>query len=149
MSTNYQFKPKKGSIKKKNRKARGNASGKGGESGRGHKGQKSRSGYSYRAGFEGGQMPLYKRLPKLRGLGNLKISNSILIVNLSFINNKFNEKDIVDMESLKAKGLYARNSIIKILGNGNLEKSLTIKAHLISNTALEKIKAANCTFEKI
>ena len=140
--------PAKGAIKKKTRRARGNASGLGGEAGRGHKGQKSRTGYSSRSGFEGGQMPLYRRLPKRRGLGN-PAKNLVSIVNLETIESFFEEGQIVDFSNLLEKKLVKQNRFLKVLGNGEISKKLTIRAHLFSKSALEKLENAGVTVEKI
>jgi len=142
------IKPAAGSVTKRKRRGRGNSSGLGGESGRGHKGQKSRSGYSARAGFEGGQNPLYRRLPKRRGLGNAK-QTYFHPINLDQIDAYFSVSEEVSPESLKEKGLIKRNTQVKILSNGTLTKKLSIKAHSISATALEKLKASDSTFEVI
>ena len=149
MSENYKFKAKKGSITSRIRRGRGNASGKGGESGRGHKGQKSRSGYSYRAGFEGGRMPLYKRIPKKRGLGNRSLKEDIVSINLSFINNSFNDNDVVDIKSLSLIKMCKLTSKVKILGDGEITKKLIIKAHAFSKSAEQKINNSNATLELI
>ncbi len=142
------IKPAKGSTAKRKRRGRGNASGLGGESGRGHKGQKSRSGYSAQGGFEGGQMPLYRRLPKKRGLGNAK-QTYFHPINLSQLNEFFENNSEVTPEILLEKKLIARNEKVKILGNGELSKKLTIKAHKISESALQKLTASTSTFEQI
>lgn len=148
-----QFKSALGSTKDKTRKGRGNASGKGGQSGRGHKGQKSRSGYSSRAGFEGGQNPLYRRIPKRRGYGNTVFKDEYDVINVSLLNELYSENESVDRESLIQKGaLSARASKkvgLKILGNGELSKPLTIRAHKFSKTAVEKIESAKGVAEVI
>ncbi len=139
----FEFKPAKGSVKKSTRKGRGNSSGKGGESGRGHKGQKSRTGYSRRTGFEGGQIPLYRRLPKKRGIGNKLFQESICVVNLNKLETFFQEGDVVDAVSLGEKGFVKtkRGVKIKILGTGEITKKLIVHAHYFSKTALEKLKS--------
>ncbi|MCP4049549.1 MAG: 50S ribosomal protein L15 [bacterium] len=143
-------KPAKGSIKNRKRKGRGNASGMGGECGRGHKGQKSRSGYSRLMGFEGGQVPLYKRIPKRRGAKN-RVINKILyvVLNLGKIDAFFNEGDSVDLEAMKSRGLIGKNEKVKILGEGELTKKITIKAHKISKSAKEKIDNSKSVYEEI
>ena len=139
----FKLSPNKDSKSKKIRKGRGNASGKGGESGRGHKGQRSRSGFSQMSGFEGGQNPLYRRVPKKRGL-KLKpnFASKYHVLNLSSIEKNFNANEIVDISNLKEKFKIKRNVRVKILGDGNITKSLTFKDLVFSNSALEKIKLA-------
>ena len=135
------FKKPLNSTKTKTRKGRGNAAGKGGECGRGHKGQKSRSGYSRRAGFEGGQMPLYKRLPKLKGFKSL--SNEVFdVINVATLDALFNNGEEVNLETLFEKNLVKGKNKIKILGNGDIGKSLKVTASAFSKTAKEKIENA-------
>ena len=142
----YKLNPAKDSKSKKIRKGRGNASGKGGESGRGHKGQRSRSGFSQMSGFEGGQNPLYRRVPKKRGL-KLKpnISTKFHVLNLSSISESFMENDIVDMKILREKFKIKRNVKVKILGDGDITKPLTFKDLSFSKSAEDKIKLAKGT----
>jgi large subunit ribosomal protein L15 len=139
--------PATGSTKNRTRLGRGNASGHGGECGRGHKGQKSRSGYSRKAGFEGGQNPLYKRIPKNKGFKNFLFKIGYAAVNLSVLNELFNEGDTVDVDSLADKGVVQDNERIKILATGELTKKLHIKAHKASKSAEEKLKKAGATLE--
>ena len=133
------------SNKKKIRVGRGIGSGKGKTSARGHKGQKSRSGVSIKS-FEGGQMPLYRRLPK-RGFKNFNKSR-IAVLNLSKLQNileknKYKIIDIVDIKTLKEKKLINKKFIkLKILGSGELKKNIAISAHFASKQALEKIQKA-------
>ncbi len=141
------IKPAAGSTKKRKRVGRGNASGMGGESGRGHKGQKSRTGYSKRSGFEGGQTPLYRRLPKKRGIGNGGSGFEYAIINLGTLETSFAVGEVVSMETLSAKGLVKSLDGLKILGTGELTKALVIKAHAVSKSALEKLKKVNATVE--
>ena len=116
-----------GSRKLRNRVGRGTSSGNGKTSGKGHKGQKARSGYSRKAGFEGGQLPLYRRLPK-RGFSNANFKTEYAVINLSDL-NKFDEDTVVTPELLKETGLVKKQlSGIKVLGNGVLEKKLIVKA---------------------
>ncbi len=142
------IKPAKGSTSKRKRRGRGNSSGLGGESGRGHKGQKSRSGYSSRPGFEGGQMPLYRRLPKKRGLGN-SVQTYFHPINLGQLNHYFEANEEVTLETLLLKKLIGRSDKVKILANGELNKKLTIKVHKISESALQKLSASGSTFEAL
>jgi large subunit ribosomal protein L15 len=140
--------PMPGAVKKRKRLGRGNSSGHGGESGRGHKGQKSRTGYSKRFGFEGGQTPFFRRLPKKRGLGNPVTGMTYGVINLSVINDNFNENDVISRETLLDKGLVAkRYRLVKILGNGDVTKSFQIKVNAVSKTANEKLLAANSKIE--
>tara|TARA_B100000941_G_scaffold46291_1_gene28886 strand:+ start:4549 stop:5013 length:465 start_codon:yes stop_codon:yes gene_type:complete len=130
----------------RSRVGRGNGS-KGTYSGRGLKGQKSRSGGGVPLFFEGGQLPLVKRLPFLRGFKN-RFKKDFSIVNLVDIENKFKEGDEVTSESLyKLNLVRKKDSNVKILGNGDLKKSLTIKVHSITKSAEEKIKKSGSTIE--
>lgn len=140
MTKLHDLKPAAGSTKKSTRKGRGMGSGLGKTAGRGHNGQKSRSGGGVRPGFEGGQLPLQKRLPK-RGFTNI-FKKDISIVNLKDL-NKFEDGTEITPELLKQVGLVkAIKDGVKILGDGEIEKSLTVKVHYVSKTAAEKIAAA-------
>ena len=136
-----------GSTKNRKRRGRGTATGQGKTGGRGVNGQKSRSGGGVRLGFEGGQMPLYRRLPK-RGFNN-KWATVYTTLNVSDL-NRFEAGTEVTPELLKEVGL-AKKVVdgIKILGNGNLEKALTVKAHKFTKVAEEKISAAGGKAEVI
>jgi large subunit ribosomal protein L15 len=133
--------PAKGSTHKKKRVGRGPGSGLGKTAGRGHKGQKSRSGYSSRAGFEGGQMPLQRRLPK-RGFTNA-FKKQWLEISLAKIEANFNSGDEITPEILRQRGLIkkAKHDLV-ILGNGEISKALKISAHRFTRTAKEKIEKA-------
>jgi large subunit ribosomal protein L15 len=133
-----QLKVPEGAKHKVKRLGRGDSSGHGGTSTRGHKGHKARSGYRLSFNFEGGQMPLFRRVPK-RGFTHLK-KYKIEIVNLNQIDKKFNEGEVVDPEKLKEKGLVKKTEFVKILGEGNLTKRLIINAHHFSKKAKEKIE---------
>ena len=135
------LKPAKGSTKSKKRLGRGQGSGRGGTSTRGHKGQQSRSGYSRKKGFEGGQMPLQRRVPKF-GFTNInrKEYKAINISTLEELASKKNISDI-DISTLIDAGLISRNSLVKILGNGNLTMKLNVKAHAFSKKAKEVIES--------
>tara|TARA_Y100000591_G_C21297305_1_gene434738 strand:+ start:32 stop:502 length:471 start_codon:yes stop_codon:yes gene_type:complete len=134
--------------KPRTRVGRGNGS-KGTYSGRGLKGQKSRSGGGVPLFFEGGQLPLVKRLPFLRGFKN-RFKKNFSIVNLSDIEDKFNEGDHVDAETLfKLNLIRNKTSNVKILGNGNLKKSLKISVHSVTKSAEAKIKKSGSTIELI
>ena len=136
----YELSPAEGSTKENFRKGRGAGSGNGKTAGKGHKGQNARSGGGVRPGFEGGQIPLYRKLPK-RGFNN-KFATNYAIVNVDAL-NAFENGTVVDIELLLAKKII-RKSLdgLKILGNGELTKSLTVKANIFSATAKEKIEAA-------
>lgn len=138
----------KGSTKKKKRVGRGNASGWGTTATRGTKGQKSRSGGGVRRGFEGGQMPLYRRLPK-RGFKNPNDKDYVPI-NVSLLQERFDENDSVTPETLKEKNIVKKTMDgIKILGHGELSKPLVVKAHKFSKKAIEKIQQAGGTIEEL
>jgi large subunit ribosomal protein L15 len=141
------LKPKKGSRHAKKRVGRGPGSGHGKTAGRGEKGQKSRSGYSRMLGFEGGQMPLHRRLPK-RGFTNI-FKKDYTVVNLADL-ERFDNGATVDEAALRQSGLVnGRLHGIKVLGNGELTKKLTIHAARFSKTAREKIEAAGGSCQEI
>ena len=146
----HELSPAEGSVKENFRKGRGPGSGNGKTAGKGHKGQNARSGGGVRPGFEGGQLPLYRKLPK-RGFHN-KFAKEYAIVNVEDL-NKFENGEIVDFAALLAKGIVRKgpNQLdgIKILGEGELTKSLTVKAAVFSATAKEKIEAAGGKTEVI
>jgi large subunit ribosomal protein L15 len=136
----HELKTTEGARKKRNRVGRGMSSGNGKTSGRGHKGQKARSGGGTRPGFEGGQMPLFQRLPK-RGFTNINKQN-YSIVNLETL-NRFDEGTEITPELLLENGAVSKlNDGIKILGKGTIDKKLTVKAHKFSSSAKEAIEAA-------
>lgn len=141
--------PKSKETKGIKRVGRGPGSGMGKTSTRGQKGQKSRSGASIPAWFQGGQSPLYRRLPK-RGFNNKRFRTEYAVINLNDLNKFFNDGDVVTPEVLKEKGII-KNSLcgIKVLANGNLEKKLTIKAHRYSSKAVTKIEEAGGKAEVI
>ena len=137
------LKPQNGSVtSKKKRLGRGQGSGKGGTATRGHKGAKSRSGYSKKLGFEGGQMPLQRRIPKF-GFKNIN-RVEYKPVNLSklqeLIDSKKVKKGIINAESLISHGLVKKNDLVKILGNGDLKDAVKVEAHKFSKSAQEKIE---------
>ena len=138
--------PAKGSIKNRKRIARGEGSKKGGTSTRGHKGAKSRSGYSRKIGFEGGQMPLQRRVPKFGFTNpNRKEFRGVNLHTLqSLVDNK-KIKDSVDLEVLIANGLAHKNDLVKILGRGELKAKLNITVHSFSATAKSAIETAGGT----
>ena len=132
--------PADGATKTRKRLGRGVGSGLGKTSGKGHKGQNARSGGGVRPGFEGGQLPLFRRLPK-RGFSNARFKTEYATINLSDL-NRFEDGAVVTPELLKEMGLV-KNQLdgIKVLGNGTLEKKLTVKAHKFSSSAQEKIES--------
>jgi large subunit ribosomal protein L15 len=140
----HELKPAPGSRKNKKRIGRGPGSGTGKTAGKGHKGQKSRSGYSRRDGFEGGQMPLVRRVPK-RGFTNI-FRTEYSIVNLRQLENLDGS---LGPDELLSHGLVRQGRPVKILGNGELTKSLTVRAHKFSATAKAKIEAAGGTCEEL
>jgi len=140
------LKPNKGAKQRKQRVGRGDGSGRGNYSGRGMNGQSCRSGGKRRPGFEGGQTPLYQKMPKLKGFKN---PNRVeyQIVNLSSL-DIFNDGDTVDINSLLAKGLIkSKVKPIKLLGNGEVTKKLTIKVDTASKSAIEKAEKSGITVE--
>ncbi|MDO5444205.1 MAG: 50S ribosomal protein L15 [Eubacteriales bacterium] len=132
--------PVPGSTHVDKRKGRGHATGNGKTAGRGHKGQKARSGGGTRIGFEGGQMPLARRIPK-RGFNNI-FAKPLESVNVSVL-DKFSDGEVVDAQALLQKGILSKCTYgVKILGNGEITKKLTVKAAAFSETAKQKIEAA-------
>ncbi|MFS0656584.1 50S ribosomal protein L15 [Bacillus sp. 179-C3.3 HS] len=143
----HELKPSEGSRKVRNRVGRGIGSGNGKTSGKGHKGQNARSGGGVRPGFEGGQMPLFQRLPK-RGFTNIN-RKDYAVINLDRLNS-FDEGTEVTPELLLETGTLSKlKAGVKILGNGKLEKKLTVKANKFSASAKEAIEAAGGTAEVI
>ena len=136
----HELAPVMGSTHVDKRKGRGTGSGNGKTGGRGHKGQKARSGGKVRIGFEGGQMPLARRIPK-RGFNNI-FAEPLEIINLSAL-NKFNDGDTVTAEALLEKGILKKCAYgFKVLGNGKVSKKVTVKASAFSKSAKEAIEAA-------
>ena len=128
-----------GATKTRKRVGRGTGSGTGKTAGKGHKGQTARSGGGVRPGFEGGQLPLFRRLPK-RGFSNAKFKTEYAVINLSDL-NKFENDAVITPELLKEMGLVKNQlSGIKVLGNGTLEKKVIVKAHKFSSVAKEEIE---------
>ena len=140
----HDLSPAPGSKKNRKRIGRGPGSGTGKTAGRGHNGQKSRAGFSRRAGFEGGQMPLVRRVPK-RGFTN-NFRTEYQVVNLTRLAELEGE---VTPEILVESGLVRAGHLVKILGDGEIGKSLTIKAHKFSRSAREKIEAAGGSCEEL
>ena len=143
----HELSPAEGSTKKSFRVGRGPGSGNGKTAGKGHKGQNARSGGGVRPGFEGGQFPIYRQLPK-RGFNN-KWATNYVIVNVSAL-NVFEDGAVVDLEALLAKKIVRKElDGLKVLGNGEITKKLTVKAAVFSATAKEKIEAAGGKTEVI
>ena len=136
----HELAPAPGSVKEGYRKGRGTGSGNGKTAGKGHKGQNARSGGGVRPGFEGGQLPLYRKLPK-RGFKN-HFAVNYAIVNVSAL-DVFNDGDTVNLDALMAKGIIKKPlDGLKVLGNGEITKKLTVEASIFSASAKEKIEAA-------
>jgi large subunit ribosomal protein L15 len=143
----HELRPAEGAKKSAKRVGRGIASGHGKTSGRGHKGQKARSGGGVRPGFEGGQMPLQRRIPK-RGFTNI-FKKEYAIVNLDRLNIFENGTEVTPELLVEAGIVKKSDDQVKILGNGEIEKNLTVKAHKFSKSAAEKIEAAGGKVEVI
>lgn len=141
----HELSPAKGSTKAKKRVGRGPGSGLGKTAGRGHNGQRSRAGFSQRFGFEGGQMPLVRRLPK-RGFTNI-FRTEYAVVNLRDLAAM--EEEEISPESLLDHGMVRRGYPVKILGDGELTKAIKVTAHKFSKSAREKIEAAGGTCEEL
>ncbi len=143
----HELSPAPGSVREVKRIGRGHGSGQGKTAGKGHKGQKARAGRGMRPGFEGGQMPLQRRIPK-RGFNNI-FATRYAAINVSAL-NAFENGAVVDVEALKAAGLVKKTyDGVKILGNGSLEKNLTVKVAAYSESAKAKIEAAGGKAEVI
>ena len=141
------LKPAPGAVKKRKRVGRGPGSGLGKTSGKGHKGRKARSGGSSPPGYEGGQMPLQRRLPK-RGFRS-KAHRTFAVVNLSQLEKGFASGSTVDPATLFESGLVRKGVAVKILGDGTLSKALTVKAHGFSQVARDKIASAGGSAEDL
>jgi large subunit ribosomal protein L15 len=137
----HDLKPSEGSKKNKKRVGRGHGTGQGTQAGRGHKGAQSRSGYKFKRGFEGGQMPLHRRIPK-RGFHN-PFRVEYAVVNLDALSDRFDAGTVVTPELLRERGLvHGGTRQIKVLARGDISKKLTVRAHKFSGKAAEKIAAA-------
>ena len=144
----HELSPAAGSTHVGKRKGRGAGSGNGKTAGRGHKGQKARSGGGVRVGFEGGQMPLARRLPK-RGFHNI-FAKPLEAVNVSALDAKFADGETVTVQALLEKGILSKCQYgVKILGNGSISKKLTVQASAFSASAKEKIEAAGGKVEVV
>ncbi len=143
------LKPAKGAVRKKKRIGRGEGSGAGDTATRGHKGAKSRSGYSKKAGFEGGQMPLARRVPKFGFKNRNRVEYQA--INLDALQKLSDAKDLetINPEVLIKNGLSSKNDLVKILGRGKLTAKLNITAHAFSQTAVEAIEAIGGTVNQI
>ena len=143
----HELSPAPGSVRDVKRIGRGHGSGNGKTAGKGHKGQKARAGRGFRAGFEGGQMPLQRRVPK-RGFNNI-FATPYAIINIAAL-NKFEDGAVVDVKALQDAGIVknAPNGV-KVLGNGKLDKKLTVKVAAYSESAKAKIEAAGGQAEVI
>lgn len=143
------LKPAEGSVKNRKRVGRGQGSGRGGTSTRGHKGAKSRSGYSKKIGFEGGQMPLQRRIPKFGFTNPGRVEyKAINLEDLQAIVEKSNVSAI-DVEVLKNNGLIGKNDLVKILGRGELKSKVEVKAHKFSKSAIAAIEKLGGTVTTI
>jgi len=143
----HELTPAIGSTKESKRIGRGHGSGNGKTAGKGHKGQKARAGRGMRIGFEGGQMPLHRRIPK-RGFNNIFAEESVAI-NVASL-NKFEDGAKVDAAALAEKGIIDNANLpVKVLGNGNVTKKVTVEASAFSKSAVEKITAAGGKAEVI
>ena len=132
----------RGARKNRKRVGRGSGSGHGGTAGKGHKGQKARSGGGVRIGFEGGQMPLFRRLPR-RGFSNYRHKKHVNVVNVGELERRCSSGDVVGPERLVELGLLRNLTLpVKVLGNGSITKKLEVRAHQVSRAAKEKIEAA-------
>src|SRR4051812_29850330 len=142
------LRPPKGAKHAKKRIGRGQGSGNGKTAGRGHKGAQSRSGYKFKRGFEGGQMPLHRRVPK-RGFHN-PFRVEYEVVNLDTLGERFEAGTVVTPELLRERGIVARGKgLVKVLGRGDVTKALTVRAHKFSGKAAEKIAAAGGATEQL
>jgi large subunit ribosomal protein L15 len=143
------LKPAKGSTKTAKRIGRGEGSGRGGTSTKGHKGAQSRSGYSRKPGFEGGQMPLYRRVPK----SGFKNFNRVeyTAINLSTLQYLIDNKNVslIDVETMRANGLIGKNDLVKILAKGTINAKIEVKAHAFSQKAIQLIEAQGGVATKI
>ena len=145
----HELQPAAGSVKDVKRIGRGHGSGQGKTAGKGHKGQKARSGGSIRPGFEGGQMPLQRRIPK-RGFNNKVFAKEFATVNVSELEKRFESGAVVDADALLESGAIKKvMDGVKILGNGELSKKLTVKAVKFTEAAKEKIEKAGGSAEVI
>jgi large subunit ribosomal protein L15 len=145
----HTLKPAAGSIKSVKRIARGQGSGKGGTSTRGHKGAKSRSGYSQKGGFEGGQMPLQRRVPKFGFKNRFRVEyKGVNLDILQALSEKIH-KEVIDVKVLVENGVVGKKDLVKILGRGELSVKLNVTAHAFSATAIEAIEKSGGSISKL
>jgi large subunit ribosomal protein L15 len=145
----HTLKPAEGSTKNGKRIARGQGSGRGGTSTRGHKGAKSRSGYSQKMGFEGGQMPLQRRVPKFGFKNKFRVAyKGVNLDTLQALSEKL-KKDAIDVQVLINNGVIGKNDLVKILGRGELSAKLNVTAHAFSATATEAIEKSGGSISKL
>lgn len=143
------LKPAAGSVKKEKRIGRGEGSGHGGTSTRGHKGAQARSGYSRKIGFEGGQMPIQRRLPKFGFTNHSRVEYKGVNVSVLQAIAEQAQTEVITFETIVEAGYASRNQLVKILGNGELTAKLEVSAHAFSKTAVSKIEAAGGTTKTI
>ncbi len=136
------IKPAKGSVKTKTRKGRGTGSGKGGTSTRGHKGAQSRSGHAAKRGFEGGQMPLQRRVPKFGFKNFNRVEYKAINLDVLQALLSDNTVEVVDFEFMKQHGLVSKNDLVKVLGRGELTSKVEIRAHAFSAASIASIEKA-------
>ncbi len=145
----HTLKPAEGSTKSRKRIARGQGSGKGGTSTRGHKGAQSRSGYSQKSGFEGGQMPLQRRVPKFGFKNKFRVAyKGVNLDTLQTLSEKL-KKDSIDVQVLVDNGVVGKSDLVKILGRGELTAKLNVTAHAFSATATEAIEKSGGSISKL
>jgi large subunit ribosomal protein L15 len=144
----HDLRPAEGSKKKRRRVGRGIAAGQGKTAGRGTKGQRARTGRGIKPYFEGGQLPLVRRLPHTRGFTNI-YRVPYQVVNLNVLNERFDAGTEITPELLAERGMVGKKDRVKVLGNGELTKALTVRAHAFSSSAREKIAAAGGKVEEI
>jgi len=145
----HELRPNKGAKHRVKRIGCGESSGRGKTSGKGNKGQNARSGAGTRIGFEGGQMPIHRRLPK-RGFNNYEFRDVVAVVNLADLELNFENGDVINEDTLSALGLInGRHDKVKVLGNGTLTKKLTVAVGAVSASAREKIEKAGGTVEVV
>lgn len=145
----HTLKPAAGSTKTRKRIARGTGSGRGGTSTRGHKGAQSRSGYSQKGGFEGGQMPLQRRVPKFGFTNKFRVTyKGVNLDTLQLLSEKI-KQDTIDVQVLIDNGVVGKNDLVKVLGRGELSAKLNITAHAFSATATEAIEKSGGSISKL
>ena len=145
----HTLKPAAGSTKTRKRIARGTGSGRGGTSTRGHKGAQSRSGYSQKGGFEGGQMPLQRRVPKFGFKNKFRVAyKGVNLDTLQLLSEKINQ-DTIDVQVMIDNGVVGKKDLVKVLGRGELSAKLNVTAHAFSATAIEAIEKSGGSISKL